>query len=279
MLDRRTCVYGARTATWFDCVPAPYTSRATFEEHRYDALGRRVLVRTSQQRWACGLSCVDGVTRTVWDGDQVVAEIRAPLGNPERDAGLAVEVPVHEQPLYGRVLYTHGGALDRPLSLVRLDYDSVFPQAHPILPHTNWLGNYDSGTFAENDGNPGRGRCIRRPRFDNQEQAPYTDPYGNLGTEGGQQSPARGDSVEHCVEVPWPALYLWKTFQSRQRPTPVSWMGSLVVKATRLAQRDPGACLKAGAERSRGPAALRHPGAPGRHPEPPGPRATRRGLL
>jgi hypothetical protein len=36
---------------------------------------------------ACYNGCIRGVTRTVWDGDQVLAEIRAPWTAPEQDLG------------------------------------------------------------------------------------------------------------------------------------------------------------------------------------------------
>ena len=53
-----------------------------FEEYRYDALGRRVLVR-SRRRSVCanmestyGLECGAYIERVIWDGDQVLIEDR-----------------------------------------------------------------------------------------------------------------------------------------------------------------------------------------------------------
>jgi len=63
------------------------------------------------------------VERTVWDGDQVLMEIRAPsdpgipgVSNPESDTGGG-----GDQRFYGRVAYVHAGGIDQPLELVRMD--------------------------------------------------------------------------------------------------------------------------------------------------------------
>ncbi|HZG43849.1 MAG TPA: hypothetical protein VEY93_12860, partial [Longimicrobium sp.] len=106
------------------CVGLHTGDGSAFEEYRYDALGRRVLVRT---RHACVDSgCIENVTRTVWDGDRVLWEVRAPGSHPERDV-----VPPGELPAYnigtGRVAYTFGSALDHPLAVHRFEYrDSLF---------------------------------------------------------------------------------------------------------------------------------------------------------
>ncbi|MDB4947622.1 MAG: hypothetical protein JWM27_271, partial [Gemmatimonadetes bacterium] len=49
VMDRRTCVFGSIDSglnMGFHCLPPEYTDRPTWEEYRYDALGRRVLTRT-----------------------------------------------------------------------------------------------------------------------------------------------------------------------------------------------------------------------------------------
>ncbi|HKO23266.1 MAG TPA: hypothetical protein VJY65_00845 [Chloroflexota bacterium] len=109
-----------------------------FEEYRYDALGRRVLVR-SRQHYACTTRCQSTVRRIVWDGDQVLAEIQAPgysstpAATMEQDVGFKAaaestlvrdtsSVPLINTATYypgycfGRVLYTHGPGIDHPLS-------------------------------------------------------------------------------------------------------------------------------------------------------------------
>ncbi|HEU0053522.1 MAG TPA: hypothetical protein VFQ39_10110, partial [Longimicrobium sp.] len=150
VVDRRTCMYERTT-----CHPAPAESRATFEEYRYDPLGRRILTRTDQS-WACSANCFDGVTRTVWDGDRVLHEIRAPAAAPEQDNGWAPGTERFKR-LYGRVAYTFGAGLDQPLVIYRAYYDTLFTTpgfegtpGHTVvlLPRTTWRGDYDMGLFA-----------------------------------------------------------------------------------------------------------------------------------
>jgi RHS repeat-associated protein len=107
----------------------------TFEEYRYDPLGRRVLVHT--RRWcekvakaACEFSTV---RRTVWDGDQTLYEIQM------EDSDLWRENDTNPSPLsynsatgfdpnpqVGRVLLTHGPGIDQPLSVIRMNYGDVY---------------------------------------------------------------------------------------------------------------------------------------------------------
>jgi hypothetical protein len=163
VMDRRSCVYGGvyGTGTFIirglidgapetSCLPPEWTDRPTWEEYRYDALGRRVLTRSGQTGWACESRCVNGVTRTVWDGDQILAEIRAPIATAEQDTGRVPPVTLFDHG-YGQVLYTHGPSLDHPLKVTRLSYDSVFPSPLWITPHTNWQGSYDSGEVINSD--------------------------------------------------------------------------------------------------------------------------------
>lgn len=108
--------------------------RGVYEEYRYDALGRRVLLR-SRADTLCNIDCVSAVERYVWDGDQLLHEMRAPGGNsnnPETEAGYGDQ--------YGRITYVHAGGIDAPLGIIR--------DGSLIVPHTNWRGLYDSGTDA-----------------------------------------------------------------------------------------------------------------------------------
>lgn len=170
-----------------------------FEQYRYDALGRRVLVRTrkdcklgemSPVSW-CSLGTI---RRTVWDGQAELYEIQM-LGNEAHlTDGFALEndtlpwSPITTSyptvwdgdRMFGRVAYTYGGDLDRPLSMVRIAYgDTVWNgpfhwwPAFAIVPHWNWRGEADYGTLAglgSNDGGiktcwPGEpSRCIS-PRW------------------------------------------------------------------------------------------------------------------
>jgi hypothetical protein len=104
----------------------------------------------------------------VWDGDQVLAEIRYPNTQGEQDTGLdsanvaALAARVErgltaaghaygglntsDWAQHGRVLYVHAGGLDQPLGVVRMDYSYDFPAATLVVPHASWRGVYESGT-------------------------------------------------------------------------------------------------------------------------------------
>jgi RHS repeat-associated protein len=93
------------------------------------------------------------VQRFVWDGDQLLYEVRA------RGDSAAYSYGVEDDLLdgtgiygalkaYGRVGYTHAGGIDRPLGAVR--------GTTPFYPHTNSRGLYeaatvDNGTVLTND--------------------------------------------------------------------------------------------------------------------------------
>src|SRR5207253_8087116 len=53
--------------------------RTIFSDYKYDALGRRVLVRTRWDQYCQGFAprCLSTIERTVWDGDQILAELRS----------------------------------------------------------------------------------------------------------------------------------------------------------------------------------------------------------
>jgi RHS repeat-associated protein len=141
------------TVTHFDTLDAsqhmvygPSTYDET-EEYRYDALGRRIWRRLERPDALCPImdkasGCLSVVERTVWDGDQVLAEIRADGGLQststamECDGGCALSRPALE----GRVLYTTGAGLDHPLDVIRLDwYNDV------IVPVYSWRGRAVDG--------------------------------------------------------------------------------------------------------------------------------------
>jgi RHS repeat-associated protein len=116
------------------------------EEYRYDALGRRIWKRLVRPNTFCpkmdkASGCLSVVERTVWDGDQVLAEARADGGET---AGAVMECDAFCNParpaLEGRVLYTLGGGLDHPLDIIRLDwYNDV------IVPVYSWRGRAVTG--------------------------------------------------------------------------------------------------------------------------------------
>ncbi|MGH3056268.1 MAG: hypothetical protein ACRDL7_14945, partial [Gaiellaceae bacterium] len=125
------------------------TTYEELEEYRYDALGRRVWRRLERPDALCPLmdkpsGCLSTVERTVWDGDQVAAEIRADGGQAapatamecDGNGGCSYARPYLE----GIVLYTSGGGLDHPLDVIRTTgYTDV------ILPVYSWRGRAVDG--------------------------------------------------------------------------------------------------------------------------------------
>ena len=120
-----------------DTVMPQYLAYRNDEYYHYDALGRRIasrMVRGSQcVQWEPSSGCQSILTRTVWDGDQVLAEIRVPGDTTQPPATLESEGSAG-QALYGRILYTHGGGIDDPLSIRKLGESFV------VLPQPNYRG-------------------------------------------------------------------------------------------------------------------------------------------
>jgi YD repeat-containing protein len=121
-----------------------------FEEYRYDALGRRVWVRayrscafyapkTSNPKF---LEChTSTLRRTVWDQERELIEIQVPGDSAQSNAVLENDTAVTRlprdsanndpSPHFGRVLYVHGLALDRPIAITRYNYvDFAFGQPY-----------------------------------------------------------------------------------------------------------------------------------------------------
>jgi RHS repeat-associated protein len=121
--------------------------RGYFSEYRYDALGRRVLVRTRRDG-LCNTSqstvdCTSGIERFVWAGDNIIWELRGPGANTETADRLEVEYAVPQE--YGIVGYTHAGGVDRPL----VAYKTMGGNAGAVVvPHMNWRGLFSTGTNA-----------------------------------------------------------------------------------------------------------------------------------
>ncbi|MEO8879633.1 MAG: RHS repeat-associated core domain-containing protein [Gemmatimonadaceae bacterium] len=138
------------TETLFDTVDAvgvyPPVTYYEREEYRYDALGRRIwrrLIRPSLcSKMNHSSGCLSVVERTVWDGDQVLWDIRADGGDGTSAADMEVDATgVRSKPsLEGRVFYTHGPGIDHPLSIGRLDANATV-----IVPEYDYKGNAISG--------------------------------------------------------------------------------------------------------------------------------------
>ncbi|MDB4906771.1 MAG: hypothetical protein JWO05_1555 [Gemmatimonadetes bacterium] len=115
-------------------------TRPVFEEYRYDALGRRVLVRSRGDSTVSDTIARSAIERYIWDGSNILYESRQPGGNQYTGGQLESETMgddgagVH----YGIVGYIHGGGIDAPLMLYR---NRVM-----IVPHATWRGEYYTGT-------------------------------------------------------------------------------------------------------------------------------------
>ncbi len=76
----------------------------------------------------CDSSCANSMTYVMWAGQQVILEDRQRLDNTTTDSTY-----------YGVVSYTHGGGIDRPLAVWRVDEaDDICV----IVPHFNWRGQF-----------------------------------------------------------------------------------------------------------------------------------------
>jgi RHS repeat-associated protein len=247
-VDRRTCYVfqpdGHTPACNPNKEPMP-NERPAFEEYRYDALGRRVLVR-SRQHYACTTRCQSVVRRIVWDGDQVLAEIQAPgytytsATVMEQDVGFKVaaasavvpdtsDVPPTTSTYYdgyyfGRVLYTHGPGIDHPLSIVRLEYSDSLPGPITIYPHENWNGAFDLGSYDSGSLNPPC-KLLHSSGLTTPFQVFTPEPGG-----GGETKSIPTDTTSHCLKVDWPAPHLWLTNRIRENNMvgAESWNGSLI---------------------------------------------------
>jgi RHS repeat-associated protein len=122
---------------------------SAFEEYRYDALGRRVMVRRRlyEVNGTCATiyhTCNNAIERYVYDGDQILWEIRTPTQFNATAAEL--ESDAGSGDFGGRVGYTHGPGIDAPLDLIRIGHSAG---TMTIVPHANWRGMYAKGTFAD----------------------------------------------------------------------------------------------------------------------------------
>jgi RHS repeat-associated protein len=156
---------------WVMETPRSYAMREVSESFGYDALGRRVWVTTRSDRTHCAGTawpggppmgadvdhCDNSVRRAVWDGDQIVWEMRYPdfqqdtgldarnrTAKANRDAGTPPKGGLNTSrwSQFGRVAYTHGAELDRPLAIARMDYSYDLPGVVVLQPYTSWKGTY-----------------------------------------------------------------------------------------------------------------------------------------
>ncbi len=146
------------------------TAKRIFEEYRYDALGRRVLVW--MQSHCIGSNDAECYTpfvrRVIWDGQQELAEIQArgritDTTHWEQDTG-GTQVPYNTpnsypdpNRFYGQVVYAPGLTVDAPLSVTRYSYTDTptsnnwvtWPGTQTIVPYWNQQGMFTVGAFAD----------------------------------------------------------------------------------------------------------------------------------
>jgi len=129
------------------------------QEFRYDALGRRVLVRNLHRPFCDPQErdCTHAIERYIWDGDQLLWELRAP-----GDTSDNLEVQYTSGREYGRVAYVHGRGIDVPLGIARWNY--VAGASFLLVPHLDWRGQWELGTDEDGERYPECGadpNCVR----------------------------------------------------------------------------------------------------------------------
>lgn len=113
-------------------------------EYVYDALGRRVVVRTRADSIACSAfqitdpePCQQSITRTYWDSDQVFREDRQPGG--WQSSAAALDYVGGGSAWYGSIRTVTAGAIDVPLIVWKGD-------AQALVLRRNWRGNVAGAT-------------------------------------------------------------------------------------------------------------------------------------
>ncbi len=122
-------------------------SSGAWEEYWYDALGRRVLARERRVDLSTETYRRDVIDRFLWDGDQLLYELRQPGGAADN---LDTSPYGGTSRFYGTVGYIHGRDLDHPLAL----HDSA-----GRVPIVDARGQYEGFS-----GRRARGRIARRRR-------------------------------------------------------------------------------------------------------------------
>ncbi len=152
--------------------------QTVFEEYRYDALGRRVVVRSRKYcalATGLGTACKLGsIRRTVWDGNQELHEITMPGDNGDaasemENDTLAITRAFAQQDstagafdarsLFGRVLYVFGSSTDQPEAIIRSNAVTSIASGgfatpytfrpRTIIPLYDMSGSFVTGLFAE----------------------------------------------------------------------------------------------------------------------------------
>jgi RHS repeat-associated protein len=123
--------------------------RAVSETYRYDAFGRRVLVRSLHDASCTVAGCESTIQRFVWDGDQLLYETRGQADSAAADWIIENDNPsgvgqYNAPNAYGVVGYIHVGGIDRPLEVMRRN--TTASSLVSFFPQANWRGLYETGT-------------------------------------------------------------------------------------------------------------------------------------
>ncbi len=121
--------------------------RTTYQEYFYDALGRRIAMR-SQRDSTCtdagdptpGWDCAQTMERFTWDGDQLLKELRD--YGKWGDSSTTLNGGGGSGNFYGQVTYTYALNLfgpDVPVLVASGNIGNLVPQA-------SWRGTYEAGT-------------------------------------------------------------------------------------------------------------------------------------
>lgn len=139
-------MYYERHVGWAD----PGDEPGVFEEYRYDALGRRVLVR-SRRPSTCSSPCDAYIQRTIWDGDQMLYETRSSGGTGVSSWALDYDGSYNyasSPDLFGTVVYAQlpgSEGLDAPVGVLKHYSTGGWDY---LTPYANYRGEYTYGTTA-----------------------------------------------------------------------------------------------------------------------------------
>ncbi len=118
----------------------------TTELYRYDPLGRRIWYRSIKGD-ACyyverSSGCHSTVTRVIWDGSQILGEIRAQGDSAATASELEDDAPGSVGPNYGEIAYVHDGHIDSPIEITK----GTGTGAQLVLPMADYRGMIVTGT-------------------------------------------------------------------------------------------------------------------------------------
>jgi RHS repeat-associated protein len=212
--------YSARAASYYDAADKLRAvdkrdddgklTPTAYEEYRYDALGRRILLR-SRTGTACSVPATcsfQQIQRFVWDGSQIAAEIQYPGATEVSAADLerdTTSITGTDGRYWGRTLYTPGVATDKPLDVIRIGYGLLSGGTY-----------YGTGTTYES--------------FEPLAIAPDWDWRGESHGEtyygpSPQCHAGAGNPSNHCIWIIWPNP---AAYGATGRPDLNGWFGSLL---------------------------------------------------